>query len=190
MIPLPDSAAPRPVKSASPGAHPARHPARRRPAVSRACDRRDRCLPAEVGHFPPRLTVRREPRYLKVERNGGCDPTSVIFTSQGKASTGMGKDHEKETDAIAKMAAKPDDGAGDCYDRVTDTCNRKHPGKNWGDKEYRDCITDGLDWCDINEPTSLTRFPVFDAEGRLKVSATGPADDSTDQSAPDDERAY
>jgi len=62
---------------------------------------------------------------------------------------------------------EPDKGPDDCYDRVTDTCNREHPGKNWGDQEYRDCINDGLAWCDINEPARVVQVPGFDSRGRL-----------------------
>jgi hypothetical protein len=68
------------------------------------------------------------------------------------------------------MAPKqPDPGPDDCYNRVTSTCNKKHPGKDWGDKVYRDCITDGLDWCDINEPSRTVVVPGFDSRGRLAV---------------------
>jgi hypothetical protein len=62
---------------------------------------------------------------------------------------------------------QPNPGPDDCYNRVTETCNAKHPGKDWGDKEYRDCITAGLDWCDVNEPTRSPVLPVFDSRGRL-----------------------
>lgn len=61
----------------------------------------------------------------------------------------------------------PNPGSGDCYNRVTQTCNQKHPGKTWGDKEYRDCITSGLDWCDVHEPAGKVVVPGFDSHGRL-----------------------
>lgn len=61
----------------------------------------------------------------------------------------------------------PNPGSGDCYNRVTDTCNANNPGKDWGDKEYRDCINAGLDWCDTNEPSRGVVVPGFDAHGRL-----------------------
>lgn len=59
----------------------------------------------------------------------------------------------------------PDPGPDDCYNRVSATCNRKHPGKNYGDQVYRDCINDGLSWCDVNEPSSL--IPRLDSDGRF-----------------------
>jgi hypothetical protein len=64
----------------------------------------------------------------------------------------------------------PDPGSGDCYNRVTETCNRKHPGKDMGDPEYRSCINDGLDWCDIHEPLigGARVFPIL-VGGRMKV---------------------
>jgi hypothetical protein len=61
----------------------------------------------------------------------------------------------------------PNPGPDDCYNRVTDTCNQNHPGKDWGDEEYRNCITSGLDWCDQNEPNRVVVVPGFDARGRL-----------------------
>ena len=57
----------------------------------------------------------------------------------------------------------------DCYNRVTRECNKKHPDKNWGDKEYRDCINDGLDACDRDEPNAAVILPTFDDSGRLVV---------------------
>jgi hypothetical protein len=66
----------------------------------------------------------------------------------------------------------PDSGTGDCYNRVTETCNRKHPGKNLGDQVYRDCINGGLDWCDVNEPAREGQvFPGVDVSGRYVVKA-------------------
>lgn len=63
---------------------------------------------------------------------------------------------------------KPDPGSDDCYNRATQTCNRKHPGKDWGDKVYRDCINDHLDWCDKNEPARDTGLrPVLNSQGRF-----------------------
>lgn len=70
---------------------------------------------------------------------------------------------------MAQKNGAPNSGSGDCYNRVTDTCNGNHPGKDWGDKEYRDCITAGLDWCDANEPSRVVVVPGFDAHGRLTV---------------------
>lgn len=61
----------------------------------------------------------------------------------------------------------PDPGPDDCYNRVTDTCNKRHPGKNLGDKVYRDCINDGLDWCDIHEPIDNRSLPSLDSQGRF-----------------------
>jgi hypothetical protein len=71
--------------------------------------------------------------------------------------------------SIAEAAPQePETGTDDCYNRATETCNRKHPGRNWGDKAYRDCINDHLDWCDENEPTTIDlRFPVLNSEGRF-----------------------
>jgi hypothetical protein len=70
-----------------------------------------------------------------------------------------------------KMADNPSDpgpGADDCYNRVTDACNAKHPGKDWGDAEYRQCINDGLDWCDTHEPNAgAVVVPGFNRHGRL-----------------------
>jgi hypothetical protein len=62
----------------------------------------------------------------------------------------------------------PDRGPDDCYKRVTQTCNARYPGKDIGDKEYRDCINAGLDWCDVYEPSRVHAFPVLDA-GRFEV---------------------
>lgn len=62
----------------------------------------------------------------------------------------------------------PAAGSGDCYNRVTNGCNEKYPDKNYGDKDYRDCIDNGLDWCDKNEPLTRTIKPVFDSMSRIK----------------------
>jgi hypothetical protein len=66
----------------------------------------------------------------------------------------------------------PNPGSGDCYNRVTETCNGKHPGKDMGDADYRSCINNGLDWCDINEPLrggAGRVFPVL-VDGRFQVA--------------------
>lgn len=59
----------------------------------------------------------------------------------------------------------PKPGSGDCYNRVTDTCNGKHPGADWGDSAYRQCIEGGLDWCDANEPVMQYELPNFTNQG-------------------------
>ena len=71
---------------------------------------------------------------------------------------------------MARDDGAPDPGSGDCYNRVTETCNRKHPGKTMGDSEYRACINSGLDWCDIHEPARLGGrvFPIL-RDGRFVV---------------------
>lgn len=58
--------------------------------------------------------------------------------------------------------------ADDCYNKVSTKCNKDHPKKDWGDKVYRDCITDGLDECD-KAGTRLDpgNFPTLDASGRF-----------------------
>jgi hypothetical protein len=66
----------------------------------------------------------------------------------------------------------PDPGSGDCYNRVTQSCNRRHPGKDMGDAGYRDCISRGLDWCDVFEPLQAgagREFPIL-VNGRFEVA--------------------
>src|SRR5688572_23376789 len=92
--------------------------------------------------------------------------------SQGKRST------------MARESNAPNPGSGDCYNRVTQTCNSKHPGKDMGDADYRNCINGGLDWCDTNEPARAgggRTFPVL-VDGRFQVVAKELADDQ----APDE----
>ena len=63
---------------------------------------------------------------------------------------------------------EPDSGSEDCYNRATNTCNRTNPGKDMGDKVYRDCINDHLDWCDDYEPVEGARYlPMLNSQGRF-----------------------
>lgn len=68
---------------------------------------------------------------------------------------------------MAANDGAPNPGPGDCYNRVTETCNSRLPGKDWGDQEYRDCINDGLKWCDVNEPSRVVVVPGFNSRGQL-----------------------
>jgi hypothetical protein len=93
---------------------------------------------------------------------------------------------DKARTAAARAAdGAPDSGPDDCYNRVTQTCNRKHPGQTMGDKTYRDCISAGLDWCDVNEATRLDTFPAMEA-GRFVYLAAARATDGGPDSGPDD----
>lgn len=83
--------------------------------------------------------------------------------------------------ATAAVPEKPDAGTDDCYNRVTNTCNRKHPGSNYGDTVYKNCIDNGLDWCDVNEPVSSTSplspqqpsFPSTSGSSNTSVNSNG-----------------
>jgi hypothetical protein len=73
--------------------------------------------------------------------------------------------------ACAPKNSAPNEGSGDCYNRVTETCNGKHPGKDLGDSVYRDCINGGLDWCDVNEPNTNPPLPTLNTFGRFEIKA-------------------
>jgi hypothetical protein len=55
-------------------------------------------------------------------------------------------------------------GSGpECYNQVTEDCNTKYPGKDYGDAEYKACIDRGLDACDV-------LYPNMKGQGRPPVS--------------------
>lgn len=71
---------------------------------------------------------------------------------------------------FAQTASALNNGGGlgesdDCYNRVTRACNDKYPGQTYGDAQYKACIDNGLDQCDINEPVPFKA-------GKLKFLGT------------------
>jgi hypothetical protein len=60
--------------------------------------------------------------------------------------------------AAQKGAGGVSDGPS-CYNKVTENCNAKYPGKDMGNADYKACIESGLDICDITYPLKGAAVP-------------------------------